>query len=205
MAAEGSANFFLADSEDFISVLNEFEAPSDSEYDADDPFDADELFHDEEGDEEGMLVRLEENEAERTDGIINSLQHEDEHSADHLALCKCNCKNKCIAQFTKDEVSTARLAMFELEPIPKECAILSAIQGGFHSADTTQKSKKKNQTERKKSRTSYRFLNKDICMATFCYLYTTSPTRLKLIVKQFNEHRSITPRNNSQGKRPGIT
>lgn len=210
----------LFDTEEFEDVFQEYfgveeENSKEEDYPESDTSEEDSEFNQSsETVAENAIEILENNANVETEQNLNSFVRESEEdgsfTGNHLEICKCSCSqgpgsSRCITQFENQQITDARLAVVELSSEGKEIAILSAIQCGNHNSKQTVNSKRSSQTDRKKSRTTYHFLNKPICTTTFTYLYAISPDTLRVLVKHFNDVKCILPRKLKRGNHNKIT
>ena len=164
-------------------------------------------------DDEGALEVIEEQHEQARISNLNSFISTDievEEHIDHQQRCSCKCKRgkgnaRCIEGISNMQIARARLAMAELSNEGRDCAILSAIQVGFHDSQQTQCRKRSSQSDRQSNRTDYHFLTIPVCQFAFSYLYGIGVTTLKVLVKHFAEHKSLVPRKLHRGNQVRIS
>ena len=115
--------------------------------------------------------------------------------------CKLNDDKPCYTAFDESDILDRRDDYIAMTREELDLAILSKLACGIHLDQFTKKSKQKEQTERRASRTDYFFHGHKICRDFFKFMHSISQDRLTALIQHYKQS-GVTPRIHKNAKKP---
>ncbi|XP_076449423.1 uncharacterized protein LOC143285915 [Babylonia areolata] len=113
-------------------------------------------------------------------------------------------RSGCIAQFTPDEIVEFQLSIQDMSREAKDILVIGMVAMCIRTGDKTECTRRKEQKDRQKSRSSYILMGKSVCSKTFCKLVCIGDQKLKTLCKHYKEF-GLVPRNLKSGGRKNNT
>ncbi|KAK7487249.1 hypothetical protein BaRGS_00021477, partial [Batillaria attramentaria] len=125
--------------------------------------------------------------------------------------CKLPCvaepgdnRSGCIVQFSPEEILAFNLSFKDMERGEKDMMILGLISSCIRNGLMTECRKRKSQTMRQKSRSSFIFNGRHVCHSSFLKLLGISANKVKALQDHYQEH-GLEPRKLKSGGRKNNT